>query len=192
MQGSSPTDNLQRVYATKAFGFRGPEWYLPAPNAELVVYLEAERLSKCHLLSDRFQFELTSQNLHFHRTSFTLLSLMPWPIPFLFEAFEVLPTSLLGFHKSNKTSRIVQPWASGDVFCSRLPDEGQDALCDLLSAFSHFSVTFSEGESVMLDFEGETNPVTCRFVHEPSFSGFLTKNGTLLIFDYTIHTRDYW
>jgi hypothetical protein len=82
-----------------------------------------------------------------------------WLKVFWSQAFDVLPTSLLCFHRSQRTSRLVQPWASGTIFRSKYPTTDQAALCDVLSAFSHFSLTFSEGASVMLDFEGETTPM---------------------------------
>jgi hypothetical protein len=72
------------------------------------------------------------------------------------KAFEVLPTSLLCFHGSEKTSRLVQPWASGEIFYSKYPADNQAALSNVLNAFSHFSLNFSQGRSIMLDFEGET------------------------------------
>ncbi|KAF8157398.1 hypothetical protein BJ912DRAFT_936871 [Pholiota molesta] len=148
MQGPSPTDTLERIYATKSFVFRGPNWYLPAPSAELAVWLEGARLTKCHLLCAPFQELLTAQGIRFYL--------------FWSQAFDVLPTSLLCFHRSQRTSRLVQPWASGTIFRSKYPTTDQAALCDVLRA------------SVMLDFEG-----------------FLTKNDTLLIFDCTTHTHDW-
>ncbi len=72
--------------------------------------------------------------------------------------FEVVPTSLVVFDGIKITSRIVQPWISGQLFKSLSSTDSSSAqasLKDALNAFSHFSFEFSKRQSVLVEFEGK-------------------------------------
>ncbi|KAF9477655.1 hypothetical protein BDN70DRAFT_896345 [Pholiota conissans] len=138
MQGPSPMDPLERIYACKSFDFLGGTWYKPAYSAEVGIWVEGARTSKAHLFNGTFQSELAAHGMGSPN----------------FPSFEVVPTFLLTFRDCDRTSRLVQPWVNGEYFHSVQSEEEYPELCDLLSAFSHFCYTFSQHTSAIVEFQG--------------------------------------
>lgn len=66
MQGPSPTNDIERIYATKSFDLQDPPFYLLASSPEMAILLEAKRLTKCHLTSHVFHSRMADVGYSYH------------------------------------------------------------------------------------------------------------------------------
>lgn len=66
--------------------------------------------------------------------------------------FRALPMYLTSSESSMWDSALLQPWTSGKKFQSST--QPNHPAINTLSAFSHFVYQFSQGQTVMMDFEG--------------------------------------
>ena len=69
MQGASPSDDIERIYATKSFedlDEHDPPLYTHAIEPEMAVLIEAKRLTKCHLTSQAFHSRMADVGHSYH------------------------------------------------------------------------------------------------------------------------------